>query len=83
MMATSFHQRSSLFSQAQLNTSLVVDELCLRWYMVASAMPAMHSFYGTEENGRLPHDLVGSYRSGKSNAIKSDLPIIEMMLASL
>ncbi len=50
------------FSQAQLNTSLIVDELCLRWYMVASAMPAMHSFYGTESNTRMPYDLAGAYR---------------------
>ena len=50
-----------MYFRVPLNTSVVVDELCLRWYMTASAMPAMHSFYGTETNTRMPYDLAGAY----------------------
>ena len=48
----------------------MVDELCLRWYMVASAMPAMHSLYGTEENTRMPYDLAGAYRDWIKRALE-------------
>jgi len=57
-------------SYVPLDASLVTDDLCLRWFMLASAMPAMHSFYATEESIRMPYTLPGAYTNWIRRAIE-------------
>lgn len=53
-----------------LNTSMVLDQICLRWYQMASLMPAMYSFYGNEQMNRLPYKFIGSYRDWIQHSIE-------------
>ncbi|XP_059079959.1 lysosomal alpha-glucosidase-like isoform X1 [Tigriopus californicus] len=53
-----------------LNTSMILDQICLRWYQMASLMPAMYSFYGNEKMNRLPYKFIGSYRDWIQHSIE-------------
>ncbi len=46
----------------EFNITMEVNELCLRGYQVAAMMPAMNSYYGTEDTPRMPYNLAGTYR---------------------
>ena len=63
-------------SVAMLNTSAVVDELCLRWYQVAAYMPALNSYYGTEQVTRMPYTLTGAYKDWIRRALDHRLRLL-------